>query len=68
MGCLLCFKAVLGLKVNLGKLEITLVGVVSNINCLAYLLGCKIAVLPVKYLELPLGASFKSKSIWDRVV
>lgn len=41
---------------------------VRNISCLANLLGCKVAFLPLKYLGLPLGASFRAKSIWDRVV
>ena len=65
---LLCFEAVSGLKVNLGKSELVPVGEVNNIASLAELLGCKIASLPMKYLGLPLGASFKAKSIWDEVV
>ena len=28
-------------------------------------MGCKIAQLPMSYLGMPLGANFKSKSIWD---
>jgi hypothetical protein len=35
---------------------------------LASVLGCRTASLPLKYLGLPLGASFKTKSIWDDVV
>jgi hypothetical protein len=31
-------------------------------------LGCGVATLPVKYLGLPLGASFKAKHIWDGVL
>ncbi|KAF5473466.1 hypothetical protein F2P56_010075, partial [Juglans regia] len=63
---LLCFETVLGLKMNLGKSELELVGDMRNINFLANLLGC--IDLPMKYLGLPLGASFKAKSIWDGVV
>lgn len=37
----LCFEAVLGLKVNLGKSKMVVVGVVPRINNLASLLGCK---------------------------
>lgn len=65
---LLCFEAVSGLKVNLGKSELVPVGEVNNIISLTELLGCKIASLPIKNLGLPLGASFKAKSIWDGVV
>ncbi|XP_041011405.1 uncharacterized protein LOC121255193 [Juglans microcarpa x Juglans regia] len=60
--------AVSRLKVNLGKSELVSVGDVHNINNLAELLGCRVAYLPMKYLGLPLGASFKAKYIWDGVV
>jgi hypothetical protein len=36
-------------------------------NC-SRILGCGFATLPVKYLGLPLGASYKSTHIWDGVV
>jgi hypothetical protein len=29
---------------------------------------CEITYLPLKYLGLPLGGSFKAKSIWDGIV
>jgi hypothetical protein len=35
---------------------------------LARILGCGVSSLPLKYLGLPLGASLKTKSIWDDVV
>jgi hypothetical protein len=35
---------------------------------LADILGCEVASLPVKYLDLPLGASYKSTRIWDGVI
>ena len=31
-------------------------------------MGCKIIQLPMTYLGLPLGANFKSKSIWDPIL
>jgi hypothetical protein len=31
------------------------------------ILGCGVS-LPVKYLGLPLGASYKAKHIWDGVI
>jgi hypothetical protein len=35
---------------------------------MAGILGYGIAYLPVKYLGLPLGASYKSTHIWDGVI
>lgn len=35
---------------------------------MADILKCSISSLPLKYLGLPLCASFKSKAIWDGVV
>ena len=43
-------------------------GQVTNVPELAGILGCRVASLPLTYLGLPLGASFKSKAIWVRVV
>ena len=37
---LLCFEAVLGLRVNLGKSEIVAIGEVEDIGALAIILGC----------------------------
>ena len=44
------------------------VGDVSNIQGLASILGCGVSSLPMKYLDLPLGASFKAKTIWEEVL
>jgi hypothetical protein len=35
---------------------------------LGSILGCRVATLPLKYLGLPLGASYKAKHIWDGVI
>ena len=43
-------------------------GPVPNVPELAGILGCSVASLPLTYLDLPLGASFKMKSIWSGVV
>lgn len=43
-------------------------GAVENINFLANLLGCEVAFLPMTYLGLPLGASFKVRNIWEGVI
>lgn len=56
---LLCFEAVSGLWVNLSKSKLIHVGAVARLLVLAAVLGCKVAQLPVSYLGLPLGASFK---------
>lgn len=53
---------------NFGKSEMISVGAVSNILSLASLLDCKVSSLPIKYLGLPLGATFKARAIWDGVV
>ncbi|KAI8551239.1 hypothetical protein RHMOL_Rhmol06G0169400 [Rhododendron molle] len=63
-----CFEVVSGLKVNLGKSEMIPVGPVGEIGALAQLLGCKVNLLPAVYLGLPLGSSYKSKTVWDPVV
>ena len=64
----LWFEVVSSLKINLGKSEMVPVGKVPNLEDLAQILGCKIASLPMKYLGLPLGASFKAKSIWNPII
>ncbi|XP_058195500.1 uncharacterized protein LOC131311891 [Rhododendron vialii] len=64
---LLCFNTVSGLKVNLGKSEMIPICVVEDIGDIAHVLGCKVAALPVSYLGLPLGSSYKAKAVWDSV-
>jgi hypothetical protein len=44
------------------------VGEVPLLEELADILGCKTSTLPMKYLGLPLGASFKLKNIWNPIV
>ena len=58
----------LGLKVNLGKFELVVVGAVHNFELLVAVLGCKQGSLPMKYLGLPLGAKFKDKTIWNPIL
>ena len=60
---LIWFEAVSGLKVNLGKSELVVVGTIHNIELLVAVLGCKQGSLPMKYLGLSLGAKFKDKTI-----
>jgi hypothetical protein len=67
-GVFIWFQAISGLKINLSKSELVPVGQVPNVNELAGVLGCKVSALPLNYLGLPLGASFKQKSVWNGVV
>ena len=67
-GVFVWFQAVSSLKVNLGKSELVPVGSVPNVEELAGVLGCKVAGLPMIYLGLPLGASYKNPSIWNDII
>ena len=65
---LLLFEAMSGLKVNLSKSSLIPIGEIPNIQQLASFFDCGVSALPSMYLGLPLGASFKSKAVWDPVV
>ena len=65
---LLCFQAMTGLKVNVAKSELVLIGEVNNVYVLAEILGCRVGALPMTYLGMPLGASHKSPSIWNPIL
>ena len=62
------FEVMSGLKINLSKSVHIPVGEVPKLNNLAQFFGCVIDSLPSSYFGLPLGASFKSKVVWDPVV
>jgi hypothetical protein len=64
----LLFEAVSGLKKNLAKSELVPVGNVDNVAGLARILGCGVASMPLKYLDLPSGAPYKAKHIWYGVI
>jgi hypothetical protein len=64
----LCFEAVSGLRISLRKFELVPIGEVDDVESLAHILGCRIGFLPMTYLGMPLGASFKSLSIWNGVI
>ena len=59
------FETISGLKVNLDKSDLILVGRVENVDDLACELGCKVGSLPSTYLGMPLGAPFNSVVAWD---
>jgi hypothetical protein len=56
------------LKINLQKSILIAVLEVLHQEELANILSCIISSLPLIYLGFLLGASFKSKAIWDGVV
>jgi hypothetical protein len=58
----LCFEAVSGLKINLAKSKLL---PVADVESLAHIVGCRVTSLLMKYLSLPLGASYKATSIWE---
>ena len=64
---LMWFEAISGLRINLEKSELILVGRVENIDDLALDFGCRVGSLPSTYLGLPLGAPLKSVTVWDGV-
>jgi hypothetical protein len=55
---LLCFEAVFGLKVNLAKSLLVVVGNVDNVVELAVILGYRISFVPLKYLGMLLRACY----------
>lgn len=64
----MCFEAVSRLKVNLGKSDMVSVGQVSNFSGFASILDFQVSSLPISYLGLPLGATFKGSTIWGRAL
>ena len=63
-----CFEAVTGLRVNMSKSEMVPVGEVGNIAMLADSLDCRVGSLPLAYLGMPLGASYKAVSVWNPIL
>ena len=61
------FEAASGLKINLAKSEVILVGEVQRIEEMVVELGCRVGKLPSVYLGLPLGMLNKAAYGWDGV-
>ena len=57
----------MGLKINLEKSYIILVGMVDNMEELVSKIGCMVRELLTSYLGLPLGTSCKLEVVWDGV-
>ena len=56
------------LKINLEKSELVPIGDVPNMEELVEMLGCRQSSLPLKYLGLPLGATYKEETIWNPIL
>lgn len=56
-----CFETVSRLNINLAKSKLIQIREISDIASMAWILGCKNG-------RLSLGASFKSKIVWEPVV
>lgn len=66
--CILMWKIISGLHVNLAKSELISVREGENDMHLALAKGCKMGTLPISYLGLPLGAAHNVMEIWDPVI
>ena len=64
---LLYFEALSGLRINLDKSVILIVGIVENFNQLSCELGCRIGSLPSSYLGLPLGFKLNYSRVWEGI-
>ena len=67
-GILSRFKEMSGLKINLGKSKLVPIRDVPDLHELVEILGCRESALSLKYLGLPLGATFKHKTIWNSIL
>lgn len=63
-----CFKAVSNLKLNMRKSGLISIRYVYCHRDLADIIGCLLNHLLSTYLGLPVGASFKFKTIWDTIL
>ncbi len=58
----------MGLRVNMSKSEMVPIGEVTNLSYLADILSCHIDRLPMTYLGMPLGSSFKALGVWNPII
>ncbi|XP_026429098.1 uncharacterized protein LOC113325076 [Papaver somniferum] len=62
------FETLTGMKLNLDKNTMVSVGDDEALEILVKELGCRSEKLPIKYLGLPIGASFRCTSVWEVVI
>lgn len=60
---ILCFETILGLRVNLSKSSLYLVGIVTGLEDLVSTFGCSVESLPTFYLGLRLEYCCKDISV-----
>ena len=65
---LIFFEAITGFKITVGESEIVPIGDVGNLNALARTLCCKVGILPMRYLGIPLRAHYKDTSTWNPII
>ena len=65
---LLLFEAMAGLKVNLTKSALIPIEEVPDLHHPAQFFSSGVDCIPSTYLGLPLGASYKCKTMWEPVV
>ena len=63
-----CLEAATGIWVNMSKSEMVPVGEVQNLSDLAESLCCHTGELPLSYLGMPLGASYKATTVWNPIL
>jgi hypothetical protein len=64
----LMFESVSGLRINFAKSEIVPVSEVGDVEEQVNFLDFRVSSLPLKYLGLPLGASYKAIYIWNGII
>ncbi|CAL1392585.1 unnamed protein product [Linum trigynum] len=62
------FETISGLRVNLHKSSMMVVGEVENPSRYADIFGCELSSLPTTYLGLPLGSRAASLTVWEPVI
>ena len=65
-GVFIWFQAISGLRVNLSKSELVLVGHVPNVTDLASILGCRVLAFPLLIWGCPLGSLLKERLFGTR--
>ena len=63
-----CFEAAIDLRVNMSKSEMVPDGEIQNLSNLAEFLWCHTGELPLSYLGMPLGASYKATTVWNPIL
>ncbi|XP_026433063.1 uncharacterized protein LOC113330469 [Papaver somniferum] len=62
------FGEITGLSVNFSKSDVISIGTEHKIDAIAEIMNCKIEILPLKYLGLPVGATARCSAIWEVVI